>query len=158
MTELADSEDLLDTHIVEVPEFPEPENESDYDAPHDGLQTQLRTPSITPSIETTSSSSASERTYIDAQEPPPATLPPAPGNRASCGNEISRDLNPQNIVEGSRTQTSSTRKAAYAMALGKNSELGGYHSLFVTAIKAGHNTEPLRLYRDALPPLPTSWK
>ena len=143
MTELADSEDLLDTHIVEVPKLLEPENESDYDAPYDGLQTQLRTPSLTPSIETTSSSSALEHTYIDSQEPPLATLPPALGNRASRGNEISGDLNPQNIVEGSRTRTSSTRKAAYAMALGKNSELGGYHSLFVTAIKAGHYIKPL---------------
>ena len=158
VTELTDSEDLLDTHIVEAPELLEPKSESDYDASHDGLQTQLRTPSITPSIETPSSSSTSESTYMDAQEPPLATLPAAPGNRASRGNEISGDLNPQNIVEGSRTRTSSTRKAAYVIALGKNSELGGYHSSFVTAIKVGHNTKPLRLHRDALPPPPTSWK
>jgi hypothetical protein len=50
----------------------------------------------------------------------------------------------------------SIRKAAYAIALGKNSKLGGYHLLFVTAIKAGHNIEPLHLYRDALP-LPSTF-
>ena len=58
-------------------------------------------------------------------------------------------------MEGSRTRTS-LRKEAHAIALGKNSQLGGYHTSFVTATKAGHKTKPP--HRDTLPPPPASWK
>jgi hypothetical protein len=142
VTELADndSEYLLDAHTVEVPTMLESKMiEPKSNNPYKANQTQLWTPSITLSIESTSSSSL-DSTYIEAQE-----LLAALGNRASCGNEILGDLNPQNIVEGLRTQTSS-RKAAYAIALGKNNELGGYHLSFVTAIKAELYTKPLRLH------------
>ena len=74
--ELTDSEDLLDTHTDEV--F----IELDSDTSHEANQTQLRTPSITPSMESSSLSSL-DSIYIEAQEHLPAPLPAAPGNRAS---------------------------------------------------------------------------
>ena len=74
--ELADREDLLDTHLDEV--F----IELDSDTSHEANQTQLRTPSITLSIESSSLSSL-ESIYIEAQEHQPAPLPAALGNRAS---------------------------------------------------------------------------
>lgn len=134
-----DDVDLLNTLTVEVPAALEPESER----PYRTQQTQLPTPSRSPSTTPVN--------HLQA----PTSLPTAPGNQAQRGNEISRDFNPQNIIEGSQTRT---RKAAYATALEKNNELGGYCSSFVTATRAGHTTKPLRLHQDALPPLPTSWK
>ena len=81
-------------------------------------------------------------------------LPAAPRNRASRGNEISGDLNTENIIEGSRNRISS-RRSAYTTALGKNEELSGYNTSFCTASKVVITKS---LHRDALPPAPKSWK
>jgi hypothetical protein len=70
------------------------------------------------------------------------TLPAALGNTAQRGNEISRDFNPQNIVEGSRNRVS-TRRSAYIAALQQTDKLVGYHASFSTAVKAGGMTKPL---------------
>jgi hypothetical protein len=68
---------------------------------------QLPTPSPTPSDESTHSLLTLSNNTEDG------ALLAAPGNRAHRGNEISRNFDPQNIIQGSRT-----RRLAYVAALG----------------------------------------
>ena len=131
-----ESEDLLDT-IKDIEKPLEEQQRQD--------NSQLLTPSPTPNANPMPSASNSNDTTTTA-------LPAAPGNRASRGNEISGDFNVQNIVEGSRNRT---RRSAYTTALGKIEELAGYYTSFCTASKAVISKP---LHRDALPPVPKSWK
>jgi hypothetical protein len=63
-----ESEDLVDTHAVEVLTIPESETqEAESEKPYKAPQMQLQTPSITPSIKSKSKSkSSSNSTYIEA--------------------------------------------------------------------------------------------
>ncbi len=94
----AECEDLLDTLEIEVPA--EPGLCKSLERPS-GAQ-QLLSPSLTPSVRSTTPSSR-------LSTPAPSTplinelpLPAAPGNQAECGNEISTEFDSQNIIEGSR--------------------------------------------------------
>ena len=140
MVQLVDdeSDDLLKTLTVEIPALPEPQGATESE--RSLKNQQLITPSSIPSIDPTPS--------IEA-------LPAAPRNIANQGNEISRDFDLRNIMQGSRTRTSS-RRSAYTTALGKNNELSSYYSSFVTAMKTGYTTKLLRLHRDNLVPPLTS--
>ncbi len=94
----AKSEDLLDTLEIEVPA--EPDLYKLLERPS-GAQ-QLLSPSLTPSIGSTTPSSG-------LSTPAPSTplinespLPAAPGNQAECRNEISAEFDSQNIIKRSR--------------------------------------------------------
>jgi hypothetical protein len=76
------------------------------------------------------------------------SLPAAPGNRARRGNEISGELDPRNVIQGSR-------RSAHALALKQTNELIGYYLAFNTALNTVNTKPP---HRDALPPPPRSWK
>ena len=80
-----------------------------------------------------------------------ANLLAAPGNEVYRGNEISRNIDSGNIIQGSRT-----RRSAYTTVLQQTDKLVGYYTSFNTAVKAGGITKPF--HQDALPPPPKSWK
>ena len=74
-----------------------------------------------------------------------ATLPTAPRNQAQHGNEISRDINLENIVKGNR-------RSAYMTALQHTDKLIGYYTSFSNTISTGDITKPL--HQDTLLLLP----
>ena len=79
----------------------------------------------------------------------PTSQPTTPRNQTQQGNEISRDINLENILKG-------TRRSAYTIVLQQLDKLIEYHALFNTTIRAGGVTKPL--HQDILPPPPKSWK
>ena len=152
--ELADDDNLLDTVVVEVPASPETSNLStpgstSSEMSLDLIQRQLPTPSRSPSVIPATSSLGTTQSLEPTNEAT-TTLPGAPGNRAQRGNEISGELDPRNVIQGSRT-----RRSAHATALKQTDELVGYFSSFSTARKAISTKPP---HRDILPPPPKSWK
>jgi len=111
-----------------------------------GSNSQLPTPSPTPSDEPSLGIEPTPSILPNEDE----TLPAAPGNTALRGNEISGNLDPRNILQGSRT-----RRSAYTTALQHTDKLVGYYSSFSTTRKAVNTKPP---HRDTLPPPPNSWK
>ena len=79
----------------------------------------------------------------------PTSQPTTPRNQTQQGNKISRDINLESILKG-------TRRLAYTTVLQQLDKLIEYHALFNTTIRAGGVTKPL--YQDILPPLPKSQK
>ena len=77
----------------------------------------------------------------------PTSQPTTPRNQTQQGNEISRDINPENILKR-------TRRSAYIIVLQQSNKLIEYHALFNTTIRARGVTKPL--HQDTLLLLPKS--
>ena len=79
----------------------------------------------------------------------PTSQPTIPRNQAQQGNKISRDINLENILKG-------TRRSAYTIVLQQLDKLIEYHASFNTTIRARGVTKPL--HQDTLLLLPKSQK
>jgi len=134
---------LLDTTIIEASTITKTNNNTQLE------NQQLITPSPTPSLSPTSIRSPKPMDFeiVINQPQEPTSQPTTPRNQTQQGNEISRDINPENILKR-------TRRSAYIIVLQQLDKLIGYHALFNTAIRVGGVTKPL--HQDILPPLPKS--
>src|SRR5436853_1468638 len=136
---------LLDTTIIEASTITKTNNNTQLE------NQQLITPSPTPSLSPTPIRSPKPMDFeiVINQLQVPTSQPTTSGNQTQQGNKISRNINPENILKG-------TRRLAYIIVLQQLDKLVGYHALFNTAIRAGGVTKPL--HQDTLPPPPKSWK
>lgn len=108
---------------------------------------------------TTEPREESEQPTEDTQPAKPPTLPtpedtPKPVRRAL--RDIMADVDPINVVQGSRTRrpTEKARRQAYFTDLDRPEELPGYHAAFAARIQYGR----ARLHRDQISPPPRTWK
>ena len=136
---------LLDTTITEASTITKTNNNTQLE------NQQLITPSPTPSLSPTPIRSPKPMDFeiVINQPQEPTSQPTTPRNQTQQGNEISRDINLENILKR-------TRRSAYITVLQQSDKLIGYHALFNTTIRAGGVTKPL--HQDILPPPPKSWK
>ena len=139
---------LLDTTITKASTITKTNNNTQLE------NQQLITPSPTPSLSPTSIRSPKPMDFeivinqlqtLVNQLQVPTSQPTTSRNQTQQGNEISRDINLENILKG-------TRRSAYTIVLQQLDKLVEYHALFNTAIRVGGVTKPL--HQDILPLLP----
>ena len=142
----------MDTTIIEASTITKTNNNTQLE------NQQLITPSPTPSLSPTLIRSPKPMDFkivINQLQTPinqlqePTSQPTTPRNQTQQGNKISRDINLENILKG-------TRHSAYTIALQQLDKLIKYYALFNTTIRARGVTKPL--HQDTLPPPPKSWK
>ena len=149
-SEDSDSETEMDADLPEnpTPQITEVEDGEEMDEFFDTtdlaeLQQQLPTPGDTP-----------ERNLPDAPESVENREPRQKESSEEVHlprHEISSDVNPRNIIEGSRTRRK--RREAYLSEISQPFELMGIRSAYTTAMESGK----LRIHRDHLPKEPSNW-
>lgn len=148
---VGDNNDALDYIVVEVPGYRQEDD-------HAGSTNQksmvtdggLLTPEASPppSFQDSTILPISTQSTVGEAEITEEHLPGAQGNTAHRGNEISGEINPENVLTHSR-------RSAHITSLEQVKNIQGYHAAFSAALNA---IPKKRLHRGTLPPEPKSWK